>query len=54
MRRGRRGLVNFVTYIHPDTQTYTVKFENRILSPGHSEERTKRVYVETIFPTLYS
>ena len=51
---GRRGLVNFVTYIHPDTQTYTVKFENRILSPGHSEERTKRVYVETIFPTLYS
>ena len=54
MRRGRRGLVNFVTYIHPDTQTYTVKFENREDSPGRSEDRTKRVYFETIFPTLYS
>ena len=54
MRRGRRGLVNFVTYIHPDTQTYTVKFENWEHSPGHSEDRTKRVYVKTIFPTLYS
>ena len=51
---GRRGLVNFVTYIHPDTQTYTVKFENREDSPGCSEDRTKRVYFETIFLTLYS
>ena len=51
MRRGRRGLVNFVTYIHPDTQIYTIKFKNIEHSPGHSEDRTKRVYLETIFLT---
>ena len=45
---------NFMTYIYPDTQTYTEKFENREHSPGHSEDRTKRVYFENIFPTLYS
>ena len=54
MRRGRRGFVNFVTYIHPDTQTYTVKFKNREHSPNHSEDRTKKVYFENIFTTLYS
>ena len=29
MRRRRRGLVNFVTDIHPDIQTNTVQSENR-------------------------
>ena len=50
----RRGIVNFATYIHPDTQTYTEKFENRKHSSGHSENRTKKVYVEIIFQPLYS
>ena len=54
MRTRRRVLVNFVTYIHPHPQTYTVKLKNREHSPGHSQDRTKRVYVKTIFPTPYS